>query len=173
MRKVLLLNASEEVLKVINWQKAVKLMLDGKAKKPYGHNDEYEIKTVSGVLRLPTALVLVRYVHIPYKNVAVNKDNVLRRDDYTCGYCDKKLSGTTGTIDHITPQSKGGKHDWLNVVAACKICNNKKDNLSLQQAESKFGMKLRIKPHVPSRDFMILTSVNIDTHETWTRWVEI
>ena len=127
--KVLLLNASEEILKIINWQHAVKLMLTGKAQKPHGHKDEYEISTVSGVFRLPTALVLARYVHIPYKNVAVNKDNVLRRDEHTCGYCNKKLSSTTGTVDHIMPQSKGGKNNWLNVVAACKDCNNKKDSL--------------------------------------------
>lgn len=173
MKKVLLLNASEEILKVIRWQHAVKLMLTGKARKPYGHNDEYEIKTMSGVFRLPTALVLVRYVHIPYRNVAVNKDNVLKRDNYTCGYCNKSLSSSTGTIDHVIPQCRGGKHEWTNVVAACKECNCKKDNLSLKEFEKKFNKKLRIDPHVPSRDFMILTGIDTSTHETWTRWVEI
>ena len=173
MNKVLLLNASEEILKIITWKHAVKLMLTGKAKKPYGHDDEYEIKTVSGVFRLPTALVLVQYVHIPYKNVAVTKDNVLKRDKFICGYCGKKLSSTTGTVDHITPTSRGGKHEWVNVVAACKPCNNKKDSMTLKEAEKKFGMKLKIQPHVPSRDFMVLTGIDTNTHETWTRWVEI
>jgi 5-methylcytosine-specific restriction endonuclease McrA len=173
VRKVLLLNASEEILKVISWHKAVKLVLDGKARKPYGHDDEYEIKTVSGIFRLPTALVLVQYVHIPYKNVAVNKDNVLRRDNYTCGYCNKKLSSSTGTVDHLVPQSRGGKNTWLNVVAACKDCNNNKDNMSVKEFEKKHNKKLNIEPHIPSRDFMVLTGVDVKTHETWTRWVEI
>ena len=171
--KVLLLNASEEVLNIITWRHAVKLMLTGKAHKPYGYSDEYEIQTVSGVFRLPKALVLVQYVHIPYKNVAVNKKNVLKRDNYTCGYCSKKLSDTTGTVDHVTPTCRGGKHEWLNVVAACKDCNGKKDNLTLKEAGKKYGMKLRISPYIPSRDFMILTGINTETHETWTRWVEV
>ena len=168
MRKVLLLNASEEILKVINWQHATKLMLSGKARKPYGHDDEYEIKTISGVFRLPTALVLVQYVHIPYKNAAVNKQNVLRRDDYTCGYCSKKLSNSTGTVDHVVPVSRGGKNTWLNVVASCRDCNCKKDNMSLNEFQKKYGVKLRIKPCVPSRDLIIFTEIGSD--KTWARW---
>ena len=173
MKKVLLLNASEEVLKVINWQHAVKLMATGKAHKPFGHDDEYEIKTVSGVFRLPTALVLVKYVRIPYRGVAVNKENVLRRDKYQCGFCGKKLSNTTGTVDHIVPQSKGGKHAWTNVVAACKGCNNKKDNLTMKEAEQRYGMKLRVEPFVPSRDIIFMVGIDLETHETWSRWVEV
>lgn len=174
VRSVLLLNASEEILKIIDWKHAVKLMISGKARKPYGHDDEYEIETTSGMFRLPTALVLVQYVHIPFRNnVAVNTSNVLKRDKYTCGYCSKKLSDSNGTIDHIIPQCKGGENTWLNVVAACKECNNKKDNLTLNEVGRKYGMKLKIKPHIPSRDFMIFTGINTKTHETWTRWVEI
>jgi len=173
VRKVLLLNASEEVLRVITWRHAVKLMLSGKARKPYGHDDEYEIKTMSGVFRLPTALVLVQYVRIPYRSFAVNKENVLRRDNYTCGYCSKSLTNKTGTIDHIVPQSRGGKHKWTNVVSACKKCNNKKDNLTLKEVEKKHNLKLKIKPHAPSGDFMILTTVDFETHKTWTRWIEL
>jgi len=172
-RKVLLLNASEEILKVINWQHATKLMLAGKARKPHGHSDEYEIKTMSGVFRLPTALVLVRYVHIPYKNAAVNKVNVIKRENYICGYCSRKLTNSTGTVDHVVPQSRGGKNKWTNVVASCKSCNNKKDSLSVSEFEKKYNKKLKIKPHVPSRDFLILVCIDSMTDETWTRWVEV
>jgi hypothetical protein len=40
-----------------------------------------------------------------------------------CAYCgsDQNL-----TIDHILPQSKGGKDIKTNVVCACKKCNNSK-----------------------------------------------
>lgn len=171
--RVLLLNASEEVLKVIQWQHAVKLLITGKARRPYGHDDEYQIRTSSGVFKLPTALVLVRYVHVPYRNAAVNKQNVLMRDDYTCGYCSKKLINATGTIDHILPQSRGGKTEWMNVIASCKDCNNKKDSLTLKEAGKKYGMKLLKKPFIPSRDFIVLTRVDTETHETWSRWVAV
>jgi len=173
VRKVLLLNASEEILKVITWQHAVKLMLTGKAHKPHGHDDEYEINTTSGIFCLPTALILAQYVHVPYGNVAVNKDNVLKRDEYVCGYCSRRLSSSTGTVDHIIPRCKGGKNVWLNVVASCKGCNNRKDDMSLKEFKAKYGTELMIKPRIPARDFMVFTGMNIDTHETWTRWVEI
>lgn len=173
VKKVLLLNASEEVLKVIQWQHAVKLLMTGKARKPFGYNDEYEIRTTSGVFRLPTAIVLMQYVHVPYKNAAVNRENVLRRDEYLCGFCNRKLTSTTGTIEHLQPQSRGGKHEWMNVIAACKDCNNKKDSLTLKEAEKKLGMKLLRKPFIPSRDFIVLTGLDIKTHETWSRWIPI
>ncbi|MBD3406175.1 MAG: HNH endonuclease [Candidatus Lokiarchaeota archaeon] len=171
--KVLLLNASEEVLKVIAWQRAVKLLMAGKARKPYGHDEEYEIKTSSGVFYLPTAIVLVQYIHVPYRNVAVNKSNVLARDNYACAYCGKRLSNSTGTVDHVTPQSRGGKHEWTNVVASCRPCNNKKDSLTLVEVGKKYGIHLKVKPHVPSRNIMVLTGIDVKTHETWTKWIEI
>lgn len=168
--KVLLLNASEEILKVIGWQRAVRLFMSGKARKPHGYYDEYEISTVSGVFRLPSALVLIQYVHVPYKNAAINKKNVLIRDNYTCGYCEKHLTHASATIDHVLPQSRGGKHKWTNVVASCKECNNKKDNMTLQEFEKRYGIKLRIKPTVPSRDLIIMTGINIENCGTWSRW---
>ena len=51
-RNVLLLNSSEEVLRIINWKHAVKLLEGGKAKKPFGYNKNYDIKTSSGVYKL-------------------------------------------------------------------------------------------------------------------------
>ena len=69
--QVLLLNSSEEVLNVIPWHRAVRLLQKGKANVPYGHEDYYRIATGSGYFELPTALVLVKYVHIPYKNASI------------------------------------------------------------------------------------------------------
>ena len=57
-RQVLLLNASEEILNVINWKRAIRLMLSGKALKPTLYTDKYEIKTTSGILGLPKAIML-------------------------------------------------------------------------------------------------------------------
>lgn len=171
MRKVLLLNASEEILKVITWQHAVKLLISGKAQKPHGYEHEYEIKTVSGVFKLPAAIVLMQYVRIPYKAMAVNKENVLRRDDFTCQYCSRQLSMTSATIDHVLPQSRGGSHIWTNVVASCRECNNKKDNFTIKEAHKKYGMKLKSKPFVPSRNFILMTM--IENNQSWSRWVEI
>jgi HNH endonuclease len=34
--------------------------------------------------------------------------------------------GHATTIDHITPRSRGGRNGWLNTVAACHGCNQRK-----------------------------------------------
>jgi 5-methylcytosine-specific restriction endonuclease McrA len=167
--KVLLLNKSEEIIDVISWQDAVSKLLSGRAEKPRGYTDEYEIRTVRGVFRLPSAIVLVSYVRIPYKRAAVNKENVLKRDSYTCQYCGKHLSNSTGTIDHVHPTSRGGKHEWKNVVAACERCNNVKSDKTPAEA----GMKLRSQPFIPTRDFIMLHGIEIHSRDTWTRWMRV
>ena len=67
-REVLLLNSSEEIMKVIDWKKAVKLLSTGKAKKPYNYNKTYSIRTVRGEYKIPAAIVLVRFVYLPYED---------------------------------------------------------------------------------------------------------
>ena len=42
-RQVLLLNASEEVLRVVDWQKAIALLMNGKAIAPFMKIKKYEI----------------------------------------------------------------------------------------------------------------------------------
>ncbi len=168
-RKVLLLNASEEIISVISWRRACVLFLQGKARRPSSHEEEYEIPTVGGVFRLPTVLVLMEYVHLPYKKLSVNKENVLRRDNHECQYCNRQLTTSSGTIDHILPTSRGGRHDWTNVVASCSRCNNRKGSRTPQEA----NMPLRRKPFVPNRYLVVVTAIDLESRRSWRRWIEI
>lgn len=171
-RKVLLLNAYESgIWGIITWKKALALILKGKAERPVNHHHDYDIRTSNGVFKLPTALVLVEYIHVPYKSMVCNKLNVLKRDKYMCQYCGRKLTNSTGTVDHVLPESRGGKMVWKNVVASCKKCNNKKDNLTLREARTRFDMDLRRKPFVPKRDVMVMIGLDKHLRENWTRWV--
>jgi 5-methylcytosine-specific restriction endonuclease McrA len=167
VRTVLLLNQSEEILGLITWQRAATLYVQGKAQRPALHEDEYEIRTVAGVFRLPTALVLVQYVQVPYRRLAVSRQNVLNRDGYECQYCGKALTSTSGTVDHVVPVSRGGGHVWKNVVAACAKCNNRKADRTLAEA----GLRLRREPAVPTRTMLVITRIEVEKRETWKRWV--
>jgi len=168
MKTVLLLNLSEEVLGVISWIEAVKKMCRGVARRPYGHTDEYEIRTSSGVFKLPTAIVLVQYINIPYKRAPLTSDNLLRRDDYECQYCGKTLSRSSLTMDHVVPACRGGKKSWKNIVCACKKCNNQKDSKTPEEA----GMLLKKKPKVPTRSVLLLTISENTKRESWHRWIQ-
>ena len=202
-RQVLLLNRGESLVDVIDWHDAVCLLVKGNAIAPFGYDDYYKIPISEfsaekmqksgtfkveiedlpdrrqGYFLLPTAIVLVEFVHIPYKAAAVNKSNVLKRDKNTCGYCGKILNALTGSIDHIIPRSRWNEfklkglvkglhaNTWRNVVASCKRCNCMKDDQTPEEA----GMKLHTTPFVPSRDYLILHRINTKTYETWSRWI--
>ena len=49
MRKVLLLNASEEVLRFIGCKKQFLLLFSGKAEEPYNYEEYYDVTHSSGV----------------------------------------------------------------------------------------------------------------------------
>ena len=131
-RAVLLLNASEEVLSVIDWKKAFNLLYNGKARAAHGHDHHYDIQSTTGTFRLPSAIVLVQYTYIPFRTAGkCTRKNVLRRDNYECQYCGVKLptlSKIKTTIDHVVPRSRGGDSGWTNLVASCQKCNLHKAN---------------------------------------------
>lgn len=166
-RKVLLLNASEQAIGVIDWWRAVTMLIKGKARTPYNYEHFYEIKTGSGTFQLPSVLVLVNYVYIPFKLARASKRNIVRRDNHECQYCGVYVNGERVTIDHILPKSRGGKHEWTNVVLSCKRCNAKKSDRTPGEA----GMKLQKVPVAPRRG-LLFVEVSDEYHKTiWSRWL--
>jgi len=51
---------------------------------------------------------------------------VFKRDNFTCQYCGRKAPDAVLNIEHITPISKGGTNDIINLLTACFDCNNGK-----------------------------------------------
>ena len=51
------------------------------------------------------------------------KDSIKDEWNRKCAYCN---SEENLTLDHIIPQSKGGKDDKHNILCACKSCNTLK-----------------------------------------------
>ena len=54
------------------------------------------------------------------------KEQILKRDAYTCHYCGK-MDGDA-TIDHLIPVTRGGSSKDSNLITACKGCNSDKGN---------------------------------------------
>lgn len=46
-----------------------------------------------------------------------------------CYYCGRKFLPSELTMDHKIPVSRGGRSQKINLVPACKECNNKKKYL--------------------------------------------
>ena len=46
-----------------------------------------------------------------------------------CQYCRRTVGARALTLDHVVPLIRGGRSVRVNIVPACKDCNNKKQSL--------------------------------------------
>jgi 5-methylcytosine-specific restriction endonuclease McrA len=133
MSFVTLYNVSYEKILELDWKHAVILFIKGKVASCT--DDQFlEIKTSSGVFKLPLHVVLKKYVYFPRRELSPTRKNILKRDSQTCQYCKCGLNSENCTIDHVLPRSRGGKHIWENVVSCCLRCNRKKGDRTPQEA---------------------------------------
>lgn len=168
-KQVLLLNSREQVLSVITWKKAVKLLLLGKAIKPHSkYTKSYVIKTTKGKVIIPAAIVLLRFYELPDQELPPTRANIMKRDQYTCQYCGFKSKNSKSlTLDHVHPKCRGGDSGWTNMVTACKECNKKKSNMLLKDC----GLNLRRKPYKPKYYALYLTGLSEEGKELWSQWI--
>ncbi len=88
----------------------------------------------------------------------LNNRELFHRDRHICAYCGKDFSYLKLTRDHITPIYRGGRDTWMNVVTACRGCNEKKSDRTPEQAR----MELIYAPYIPNRaEYLILTNRRI------------
>jgi hypothetical protein len=83
---------------------------------------------------------------------------LFRRDRQLCAYCGSIFQAQRLTRDHVQPLSRGGLDTWMNVVTACRACNQRKGNHTLDET----SMELLYAPYVPNRaEFLILANRRI------------
>ena len=88
----------------------------------------------------------------------LNNRELFHRDRQICAYCANLFPIARLTRDHIVPFSKGGRDTWMNVVTACRACNEKKSDRTPEGAH----MELVYLPYVPNRaEYLILTNRRI------------
>lgn len=63
----------------------------------------------------------------------VYEENIKKFGSLTCSYCLKKVGFGTDSIDHKTPISRGGTHDYENLAIACRSCNTRKRNRTFNE----------------------------------------
>ena len=161
-KKVLVLNQSYEPLMVINAKRAIVLVLKEKVEllEKYANS----IRTVSSSFDFPSVIRLNFYVRIKYKDISLNRKNLLKRDNNRCQYCD--APSIPLTIDHVVPRNKGGQDTWENLVAACVKCNTKKGNYLLKE----ISMNLLKQPRKPSKIFQLQSYVN-KSQDSWKQYL--
>ena len=155
---VLLLNASVEPLRVIPLRRAIGLILAGKAETIA--EGEGRIRSATSSLAMPAVVRLNYMVRVPFIATApLTRQAVLVRDGRRCQFLHCNRAGST--IDHVVPKSRGGRHAWTNVVAACLRCNLFKGNRTVEETRLRlirepvhpqflFSVHLMRHPHATS-----------------------
>ncbi|MBC8418995.1 MAG: HNH endonuclease [Proteobacteria bacterium] len=162
MEQVLLLNTTYEPLKIINWKKAITLLMLGKVEvlEEYGR----DIHSVTFTIKLPSVVRLLMMVRKPKNAVKFSRQNIYARDKYRCQYCGSKLPVEDLSYDHVIPKSRGGKTLWSNIVTCCMVCNRKKGGRAPKEA----NMRLVRKPSKPK--WLPALRVTIGFKEVPTSW---
>lgn len=163
VERVLLLNGDYQPLRFITKYEAITLEFKGKVNVI--EKTERVIRTVNEEFIIPAVIALKQFIKLPFSDVKVSRNNILRRDRHQCNYCGTK--DDVLTIDHILPKSKGGKHTWKNLTASCRSCNSKKGDLTPEEA----GMKLIQKPFKPTRAEFFKNYIGLN--EIWEKYLGI
>lgn len=155
---VLVLNQNYVPMHICHAKRAIVLVMLGKAEVVEQYDSR--VRSVSVSVPLPSVVRLYMYIKGPKKEVALNRRNVAKRDNYKCQYCG--TSHDVLTTDHVVPRALGGRDTWINLVTACTKCNNKKGNRTPEQA----GMRLLKVPKKPHR----FTYISFFTSIPDSRW---
>lgn len=139
---VVVLNASEEAVAVVSWQRAMTMVHSGLA-VIHEAVEGRMINSPTAQFVFPKVIRLLKYVYVKYRTrvPSCSKKGVLKRDKWTCVYCNRSAN----TVDHIVPRAKGGKSTWENLAACCSSCNNAKSDKTVKEA----GLKLQWIPRPP------------------------
>ncbi len=159
MGRALLLNATFEPLCLVPARRAVMLVLKDKAE--IVHRNCAEFRSERRIVPVPSVLRLVHYVRVPFRvTVPLSRRAVFARDGHRCQYCGRPAEN----IDHVVPRSRGGGHEWENVVASCRACNARKEDRLLAESD----LVLRRPPRVPHAGLWIVAgaeTIDPDWHQ--------
>jgi 5-methylcytosine-specific restriction endonuclease McrA len=166
MEQTLLLNATYEPLKVVNWQKAITLLCQGKVEVISVY--DREIRAVSFSIKLPSVIRLLRYIKIKrrFDYVPFSRANIYARDNHSCQYCGDVFPTSELTFDHVVPVAQGGRKDWENIVTCCVSCNRKKGGRTPVEA----GMRLLRQPRRPDSAPATAIRITFGAHTAPESW---
>lgn len=152
-KKTLVLDSSYMPRSIISSTRAFVIVYKGNAEVLAEHPQYFKFVDEDLKINKPSIIRIPKYIKTGHHKVPLSKLNVFRRDGNACVYCGANKRQDL-TIDHVIPQSKGGKNTWNNLVTACFKCNNSKGSLDLEE----FGAEID-KPTRPHY-LMLLSQVN-------------
>lgn len=163
--RVLKLDQTFKPVEIIPWTEAMRLIFLNKARVIEVYQDQV-LRSPNKVFDAPSVIQIINGIEKPRK-LRFSRENIYRRDEYTCQYCNTQFDSEDLTLDHVIPASRGGRKTWENIVTACTWCNNKKADKSLEQ----FGIKLMKRPEKPRHSLRMALRINKNDPENWSHYV--
>ena len=113
---------------------------------------------------------MVRAISLQWHSLIKSYYCVHLSQEYCCQYCGGMFQTRDLSLDHVVPRCRGGQLHWENAVTSCTACNGRKGSMGLREIRSKFGMKLRCEPRVPTQYELAMTASKMlprKVHPTW------
>ncbi len=158
--KCLVIDSAYMARTIISSARAFTIFYKGNAEIIQNHEEEFGTVNPDLHIKKPSIIKVNSYIKGQDHKVPLNRQNIYKRDNYTCVYCGSKDVKSL-TLDHVIPQSQGGPNTWDNLVTACKRCNGLKADLSLEEAGLDDPNPQR--PH----HLMLMKYVNYEIPEDW------
>ena len=145
--KTLVLDSSYMPRQVIDSLRAYVIFSKGNAEIVANHTEKIKLVNPELIILRPSIIRVKKYINLDITRVPYSRENVFKRDNYTCVYCgyDCSKDKRVLSLDHVLPQSKGGEDSFENCVTACKGCNWEKDDLTIEEWGKPFPNAY--KPH--------------------------
>lgn len=131
-RKTLVVDSAYIARSVIATERAFVITYKGNAEVIAEYPETFGVVNPNLEINKPSIIRVPSFIKMQFQKVPLTRQNVFKRDAYTCAYCGDTDKGSL-TLDHVIPQSKGGPNTWDNLVTACKRCNNEKADLTLKE----------------------------------------
>jgi 5-methylcytosine-specific restriction endonuclease McrA len=130
-------------------------------RKEWPENQRF-IHGINYDVAIPRVIRSLTYYKVP-NFVKLSRKGIFIRDNHTCYICGRQLSASSLTLDHMKPSSRGGTHDWLNLVTCCKRCNGDKGDRLLSE--------LKITPlFLPYKPSATQLSIIANKDEQFPEW---
>ena len=151
--RILRINTAGMPVDWMNWQEAVCLHARDLVSWTYGeevmqvHGGHSRLTGEQTILTLNSIIACKGKVFDKIRREPPLTNRALfRRDQNICLYCGNAFKECDLSRDHVHPVSRGGRDHWTNVVTACKRCNARKGNLTIDEC----SMELLALPYRPN-----------------------
>jgi 5-methylcytosine-specific restriction endonuclease McrA len=144
---------------IVSAERAFVVAYKGNAEVVAEHPETFGLVNPNLQIYKPSIIRVFQFVKQHIHKVPLTRENVYKRDNYECVYCGYSNVKML-TLDHVIPQSKGGKDSWDNLVTACRQCNGEKSDLTLEE----YGKEI---PEPKRPHYLMLLKQLIDIPKEW------